>query len=102
MSLPDPAIVKTGPPPDGYRWAWTEENTDGPNAWRVVPPDQAQPCRWRAAHLTCGVPSVAKLLRSTPPSNNWWHYCADHLYGRHVHNGVVWTIHAEPSEGETG
>lgn len=36
------------------------------------------------------------MLRSRPPSNNWWHYCADHLYGRVVHDGQVWSLRLVP------
>lgn len=103
MTLPDPSTIKPGPPQRGSRWEWVPEATDGFHAWRVVSTfDGAlRPCRWRFGRESCKAPAVAKLLRSQPPSNNWWHYCADHLYGRVVHDGRVWSLRLVPDEEGT-
>lgn len=101
MGLPDPRTVRSDPPPRGHRYEWVPEPGDGYLAWRVVLPVDARPCRMLRVHgrKACGKPSVARMLRSQPPSDNWWHYCGNHLYGRIVHDGRVWAIHVVPDKG---
>jgi hypothetical protein len=44
--------------------------------------------------LRCPKPAVAKLARplwSPDKPRRWWHYCADHLYGRRIYEGVVYS-----------
>jgi hypothetical protein len=28
----------------------------------------------------------------------WWHYCADHMFGRRVSGRRVWVIHTVPTK----
>jgi hypothetical protein len=42
-------------------------------------------CRMKVGRASCRRPAVAALARS----NGWWCYCAEHLYGRRIENGVV-------------
>jgi len=70
---------------DGYHY---EAIVEDPTHWRAVAPEQSRPCRQVKNHTkttrpTCKAPSVAALNR-TPGGANWWHYCAEHLYGRWV------------------
>jgi hypothetical protein len=57
----------------------------------------------RCRMIRCANPAVAALRRSyhhpTTGENvgQWWTYCADHLYGRRVRDGVV-EIYAVPRE----
>lgn len=54
-------------------------------------------CRWGAGprRKACGEPTVAAMRRSRYNSRTgktgttWWAYCAAHLYGRWVEDGVV-------------
>lgn len=86
------------PPPAGCHWEWKPEAED----WRI---DEGRPCRrMMADHVICRQPSVAALNRSAwKGGSNWWAYCADHLYGRKIEDGVVLHRVAVPSEsGEHG
>lgn len=99
MSLPDPSTVRTDPCPEGYHYEWVPENAFGWHAWRVVAPETAKRCRWRENAWRCPNQSVAKLDRSKRGiGDHWWHYCADHLFGRAVDGRRVWVIHTIPDE----
>lgn len=84
--------------PEGYEWRWEPER-DGNGYcgdWRTVEPGESQinGCRAGAGyrHPSCGAPSVAKLDRSKDPGKRrWWYYCAEHLYGRMVVDGVIYS-----------
>lgn len=72
------------PIPDGY------ERVVAPSpGWETVAPEDSQPCR--LGRPSCKRPSVARLLRAHSGSRRgqWWHYCADHLYGRWIEDGQV-------------
>jgi len=59
-------------------------------------------CRYMLNGRSCGAPSVARFNRprhlKTGIRPTWWHYCADHMYGRWVENGVVMTWHVRDIE----
>lgn len=95
-------------PPEGYRWVATAEDIIGGMAWRVV--DQVEgvrhPCRQRkdksnGERATCRSISVAAIDRGRTPRGGgprrvaWWHYCADHLYGRWIEDGKVFSWRVE-------
>jgi hypothetical protein len=65
--------------PEGFVRVWLPDS-----GWETVSEREGldRRCRWGAGfhRRACGKPSVAKLRRS----NGWWHYCADHLYGRRL------------------
>lgn len=81
--------------PAGLRWAW---EPGGGQGWRVLDEDEERrPCRHGAGpgRKACGRPSVAKLNRGRwsvqrGTTSSWWHYCADHLYGRVLVDGVLY------------
>lgn len=85
--------------PSGYRWVAVADP-----AWRVLPEEKRNfLCRRIGpGHLYCqnfGAAEVARG-RSTTTSrfgHNWWVYCADHLYGRWIQDGVVmsWRLEKE-------
>jgi hypothetical protein len=56
-------------------------------------PDTTRRCRAGAypGHPMCGRPSAARLWRKWGHGNrpSWWHYCAEHMYGRWVEDGTV-------------
>jgi hypothetical protein len=64
-----------------YEWA-PDDN------WEVT--DEARKCRM----VRCPNTAVARMRRSFTGRRSgrgwrWWHYCADHLYGRKIENGAV-------------
>jgi hypothetical protein len=50
-------------------------------------PDTNRQCRWTGQYVQCGEPAVAFLPRGETKVR--FYYCADHLYGRRIHNGQV-------------
>ena len=72
--------------PEGYRWEWRPDE-----GWSVG--GEGRKCRM----LRCPNQAVAALRRHRKPTKaaphlpnfQWWHYCADHLYGRKIEDGVV-------------
>ena len=86
-------LVGRDPAPDGYHFEWFPEDDVAGKAWAVVDnPRDRKPCRFSENRTTCKAPSVAKLHRGGPPGREWWHYCADHLYGRVISAGRVWNL----------
>lgn len=55
--------------------------------WMTLSPESEAKCRRRVGgqHAYCRARAVAQLKRGAI----WWVYCADHLYGREIHDGVV-------------
>jgi hypothetical protein len=90
VSLPDPRTVWADTTAKGYDLEWFIDSE-----WQVVPPEQPRVCR----RPKCDALSVAKLLRGSA-TKAWWHYCADHLYGRQIHDGHVWAVRVVPSPSE--
>jgi hypothetical protein len=72
-------------PAPGYQWAAVPDL-----AWA---PDTTRRCRAGAAphHPACGRTSAARLWRKAKRAGrpSWWHYCAEHMYGRWVEDGIV-------------
>ena len=68
----------------GFHWEWVPALS-----WQTLPPGDPRGCRWNAGpgHRQCGKAPVAVLLRGT--SRRPWVYCAEHLYGRRIVDGVV-------------
>ena len=87
--MPSPPI---GPPdwaPEDERdatWRWVLAQTD----WEIG--GNGLPCRagGGGTRPTCGQPAVARLWRSRGRGRVQWAYCAEHLYGRVLHDGVLW------------
>lgn len=90
--LPAPACLRNEPAPEGFYWAWKPERVSGAYAWRVV--DVPRQCRATSARGSerCTNESIAMLNRGWRDQDRWWHYCADHLYGRIVYDGQVWSL----------
>jgi len=68
--------------PDGFHFEWVAENDD----WKVG--GDGRRCRMKG----CGADAVAALRRKHRRSFSgftWWYYCAAHLYGRRIVDGVV-------------
>ena len=78
--------VSTDPPPHGYRWVWKPDPE-----WRVLPPTLRPPLCRRSGpgHVFCENEAVAEFQRQRSGRGEWWGYCADHLYGRRIEDGVV-------------
>jgi hypothetical protein len=78
--------------PPGYRLEAVPDSGVG-GAWRLV---AGKRCRRQsgAGRAYCRKPAVAEVnrgyMRSGQMHENWWAYCADHLYGRWVEDGQVW------------
>lgn len=71
--------------PEGYRSEWVPDD-----AWKVVQrlDGGGRTCRRK----NCRNLAVAALRRRRSNARSgfqWWHYCADHLYGREIRDGVV-------------
>lgn len=68
--------------PEGYHFEWFR---CGPE-WRIG--GEGKRCRINQ----CRNSAVAALARRSSWAKagfTWWHYCADHLYGRKIENGVI-------------
>ena len=89
--------------PEGYEWRW-EPVKDGngySGDWRPVSPEESMPCRWMESRRSCKRPSVAKLDRArNPQKRRWWHYCEDHMYGRVLVDGVIYSSVLRPLVGD--
>lgn len=79
-------------PVEGHEYVAEPEGDD----WRAD--NSGRRCRMIGSHANgrraCGKPCVARLNRGMNKRGgrhvpSWWHYCADHLYGRWVEDGVV-------------
>lgn len=66
--------------PEGYKRVWLPEDS---THWRIA--DYPGPCRYLENGKGCKQPSVAQIKRD----KTWWHYCANHLYGRRIRNGAI-------------
>lgn len=85
---PCPGWSDGSAPPEGYTWQWTVAH-DG---WRAGGDDKR--CRFTVGprNESCKRPAVATLDRGRGPlAPNRWAYCEHHLYGRHLHDGAVWS-----------
>jgi hypothetical protein len=71
-------------PPSGYRYEWCADE-----GWKIG--GDGRKCRM----LRCPKPAIAAFERRRRSKKtggytwNWWHYCADHMYGRKIKDGVV-------------
>lgn len=71
--------------PDGFRLEWVEEGDD----WAISELPDSKRCKFTVAFRTyCNEPSAAALRRGRQRPQ-WWHYCANHLYGRRINEGRV-------------
>ena len=78
----------TTPIPDGY-----EVVAAPAPGWRVATGKLCR--RMTRQYVYCRAPSVAEVNRSVfGKGNNWWAYCADHLYGHWIEDGrvMVWRL----------
>lgn len=76
------------PVPDGYELVWERPSAN----WEALIDIEPMGCRYTVGpgHVTCREPSVARLNRGARGARpQWWHYCADHLYGKRIRDGVV-------------
>lgn len=68
--------------PRGYHWEWCVDD-----AWKIG--GEGRKCRMKG----CPNSAVAALKRARRTGAtwgfSWWHYCALHLYGRKIEDGVV-------------
>lgn len=68
-------MTDTGAPP----MVWVEDRS-----WKLAAPTTKHRCRWTGpGSYRCAANGVAALNRSPDPGRDaWWHYCADHMFGR--------------------
>lgn len=74
----EPSELAMWPPPDGWTVTWQADERCRP---ATVGEHRNRKCR----RPRCGGKPVMALERSS----GWWLYCAEHLYGRRIVNGVV-------------
>jgi hypothetical protein len=78
--------------PPGHHYAWVEDDY----GWVVLDKADEHRCRYVGGHPQAHCPNraVAALNRKRwwrgRFVDSWWHYCADHLYGRQVVDGVLY------------
>lgn len=94
MNRPLPPANELEP---GYEWVAEPESTTGILTWHVLPPEEAsRRCRHGSPRNGyCTNAADAELDRGKPSTGErWWAYCADHMYGRWIEDGVVmhWTV----------
>jgi hypothetical protein len=80
-------------PPDVRLGADQEWRAEPDPRWELLAaPDEVRRCRY--GRPSCKAASVARLNRGRVGATEWWHYCADHLYGRWILNGrlVQWVV----------
>lgn len=70
---------------DGWYWHVAVDHD-----WTTTKSSPSTRCRRRG----CDHPPVAWLNRGYRGRPSWWAYCADHMYGRWVEDGVVkhWVV----------
>lgn len=76
-----------------YVWLPTEELTFE-LAWEPLAPSQLRRrCRYTEHGERCPKPSVARLKHAStgPEDSRWWYYCQQHLFGRRIRYGRMWT-----------
>lgn len=77
--------ARPGSEHEGYEFVAVPEHA---GHWRPVTGKKCR--RMLDGHRYCRQPSVAETNRSgRPGGQNWWAYCADHLYGRWIEDGQV-------------
>lgn len=83
--------------PEGYRREWARDDD-----WKIA--DLERKCRMKG----CQHQAVAALRRAhrsrylnQPLGFHWWYYCADHLYGRKIEDGVVKSNRLVEAVGES-
>jgi hypothetical protein len=76
--------------------------------WRLVTNGVAgvpgRQCRLTSGRKACGKAAVARVHRSfrrRKLRGHWWSYCAEHMYGRWIENGVVMVWHLVESDPKT-
>jgi hypothetical protein len=76
--------------PEGYELVAVRDA-----GWRFEPGRRCR--RMGPGYVSCGKPSVAAIRRGISRPQ-WWAYCADHLYGHWVEDGVVmhWILKPTP------
>lgn len=75
------SAVSNQPPVDdypGYHWEWVPDE-----GWQIGGDDRK--CRM----LRCMNAAAAGFWRRSVKGPQLWRYCADHMYGRKIENGVV-------------
>lgn len=68
--------------PDGYTLEWVPDPE-----WELT--ETTRKCRGARG---CDKPAVAAFRRKHRGgycNHRWWYYCADHMYGRKIEDGVV-------------
>lgn len=73
-----PSELGMWPLPEGWDEVWIADDRCRP---ATRDEHDARTCR----RPRCGGAPVMALERT----NGWWLYCAEHLYGRRIHNGIV-------------
>lgn len=76
---------------EGWHYEWRQADEDSWDLkWEVMSTDHApRRCRYGQMATRCPNYAVARLWRG-PRSP--WAYCADHLFGRLLHDGHIWTL----------
>lgn len=67
--------------PNGYRREWCVD--DG---WKLV--SDGHFCRMKGCQ-NVAVAALKRTHRGAPEGFRWWYYCALHLYGRKIEDGLV-------------
>lgn len=84
------------PAPEGTAFAWRADTGEGFGLeWSTEPEKvDGKRCRFGAsrARPACGEPAVAALNRGKRDRPRWWAYCAEHLFGRVLVDGVVYSL----------
>lgn len=93
MSRPDPPYAIRA----GHEWVAVPDT-----GWRLALPEEAaeRKCRRNPRHPCPGTP-VAALDRPRwwrgERVTSWWFYCAEHMFGRWIEDGVImsWRVRAK-------
>lgn len=79
--MTESSATPTQEAPEGFHYEWVRDDSFE-MAWLD------RTCR----QLRCGEPAVVALKRrhgTSPFGFRWWFYCAEHMYGRKIDDGVV-------------
>ena len=80
--------MKSLPPPEAG-WAWFEDD-----AWRLCTRTFAvYRCRGGNPRRQCPELPIAEFQRGR---GGWWKYCENHLFGRRLWNGKIWSLRRLP------
>lgn len=74
---------------DGFHWEWERDLF---LHWKIRTHEDERRCRHTDHGHRCESVGVVAINRGGMTRPQWWWYCADHTFGRVIHDGSVWSL----------